>query len=614
MNVYRHTHILIKRQLAPHMRQSTNVYFVWFAVLAVMGLIGLAPWLYWLGHTLSANSCAIAIICVLISMGVWRYGGGVKWGGLIYQITLMGLVLFNAAITGGVTSPVLTWLAIIPLLPLFMGSRIGSLLAMVTSMLSVLGLYQLQRHGWLPLIENQFALQSVGDSPPLADNAWQTLSFAAGMFILMLLAQLALVHIYDTANEQHLRRLRQANTRLEALSKNLKIASAHKDQFLAMVSHEMRTPLNAVMGYLGLLSSDSHLPEPADQYVKGARNSAAHLVTVINDLLDFSQIQQGKLVLNLQPVNLREMLTSTHQTLSPRADQLGVAYPLDIDPNVPEWALVDAHRLAQIILNLLGNALKFTSQGQVRMHIRFDPTPDTPKHGQMTIRVEDTGTGMPQSALENIFKPFVQLKMSDNDLKAGNALHGNGLGLAITRSLVQSHKGNVSVESTLGMGSAFTVKLPIAVAEPPMARRTTDTSSANPIELDILVVDDHVTNRLVATASIKRGLPNALIDHAINGNDALAKMREHRYDLVLMDLIMPDISGTEVVRRIRDDLDHPHRDVPVIALTANVAADAVKECLALGFREVLPKPFDRDILVQAILTHAQPQGAQPRAL
>jgi signal transduction histidine kinase/CheY-like chemotaxis protein len=614
MSVHRHIHICIKRQLASHLRQSESVYFVWFSMSALIILLGLAPWLYWLGNTATASSCAIAAVCVIGAMLVWRYGGGLKWGCLIYQVTLMTLVLFNAAITGGVTSPVLTWLAIIPLLPLFMGFRMGALLAMVASMASVIVLYISQSRGWLPQQETQFALQSLGEGPSTSDSAWQTLSFAAGMFILMLLAQLALVQIYDTANERHLRRLRKTNARLENLSQNLKVASAHKDQFLAMVSHEMRTPLNAVMGYLGLLSADTQLPEPADQYVKGARNSAAHLVTVINDLLDFSQIQQGKLVLNLQPVNLREMLTSTHQTLTPRADQLGLAYPLDIDGNVPEWALVDAHRLAQIILNLLGNALKFTSQGQVRMHIRFDTMPNTSSHGNLTIRVEDTGTGMPQSALENIFKPFVQLKISDNDLKAGNALHGNGLGLAITRSLVQSHKGSVNVESTLGMGSAFTVKLPIEVAEPPMARRPIDAGSANPMALDILVVDDHVTNRLVATASIKRGLPNALIDHAINGTDALNKMREHRYDLVLMDLIMPDISGTEVVRRIRDDLDHPYRDVPVIALTANVAEDAVKACMALGFREVLPKPFDRDILVQAILTHAQPQSAQPRAL
>jgi signal transduction histidine kinase/ActR/RegA family two-component response regulator len=614
MNAHRHIHLFVKRQLAPNLRASANIYFVCFSVSAIIGLLALIPWLYWLGNTPSANSCILAVLCVGVGMLVWRYKGGLKWGGLIYQVTLMMLVLFNASITGGVASPVLTWLAIIPLLPLFMGSRLGGLCAMLAAMAGVIGLYVLQTRGWLPSIESSFALQSLDDGITPTDNAWQTLSFAAGMFILMLLAQLALVQTFDTANEQHLRRLRQTNARLENLSTNLKVASAHKDQFLAMVSHEMRTPLNAVMGYLGLLSSDTHLPEPADQYVKGARNSAAHLVTVINDLLDFSQIQQGKLVLNLQPVNLRDMLTSTHQTLSPRADQLGVTYPLDIDGDVPQWALVDAHRLAQIILNLLGNALKFTSKGQVRMHIGFEPTPESPKHGNLSLRVEDTGTGMPASALENIFKPFVQLKISDNDLKAGNALHGNGLGLAITRSLVQSHKGSVSVESTLGVGSAFTVKLPIAVAEPPVTQRPTDSSSANPIELDILVVDDHVTNRLVATASIKRGLPNALIDHAINGHDALTKMREHRYDLVLMDLIMPDISGTEVVRRIRDDADHPYRDVPVIALTANVAEDAVKECLALGFKEVLPKPFDRDILVQAILTHAQPQSAQPRAL
>jgi signal transduction histidine kinase/CheY-like chemotaxis protein len=614
MSAHRYIHICIKRQLASHLRQSESVYFVWFSVSALLILLGLTPWLYWMGNTATASSCAIAAVCVIASMLVWRYGRGLTWGCLMYQVTLMTLVLFNAAITGGVTSPVLTWLAIIPLLPLFMGFRTGSLLAMVASIVSVIVLYILQSRGWLPQHETLFALQSLGDGPPTLDSAWQILSFAAGMFILMLLVQLALVQIYDTANERHLRRLRQTNVRLETLSKNLKLASAHKDQFLAMVSHEMRTPLNAVMGYLGLLSSDAQLPEPAGQYVKGARNSAAHLVTVINDLLDFSQIQQGKLVLNLQPVNLRDMLTSTHQTLAPRADQLGVAYPLDIETDVPQWALVDAHRLAQIILNLLGNALKFTSHGQVRMHIQFDATADTPNHGNLTLRVEDTGTGMPESALENIFKPFVQLKISDNDLKAGNALHGNGLGLAITRSLVQSHKGSIQVESTLGLGSAFTIQLPIDVAEPPTARHNIDPSNANPIELDILVVDDHVTNRLVATASIKRGLPNALIDHAINGNDALTKMREHRYDLVLMDLIMPDISGTEVVRRIRDDVDHPYRDVPVIALTANVAEEAVKECLALGFREVLPKPFDRDVLVQAILTHAQPQSTRPRAL
>ena len=185
--------------------------------------------------------------------------------------------------------------------------------------------------------------------------------------------------------------------------------------------------------------------------------------------------------------------------------------------------------------------------------------------------------------------------------------------MAITRSLVQSHKGTIGVTSKVGEGSTFTVLLPIDVVTAP-ANRAATSDITNTAELDLLVVDDHLTNRLVASATIKRSLPNALIDQAVNGTDALEKMREHRYDLVLMDLIMPDISGTEVVRRMRSDTTHPHWDVPVIALTANVAEEAVNECMSLGFKDVLPKPFDKEVLIQAILTHALKDEAQPAAL
>lgn len=613
MKVNRRIHIFIKRRLPSHLRRTRNIFFVSFTTCALVGLLAIAAWLHWLGNERSATSALIAAAMVAVSMFVWRCGGGLLWGGLIYQITLMSVILYNAAITGGVASPVMTWLAIIPLLPLFTASRKWAIGSMFVSLMSVIALYFVQSHGLLISPMDQFALQTADDAPAHVDASWQTLSFAAGMFSLMLFAQMILVQTYDTANEQHLRRLRQSNKRLEALSNNLKVANAHKDQFLAMVSHEMRTPLNAVMGYLGLLSSDAQLPQTAGQYVQGARNSASHLLTVINDLLDFSQIQQGKLVLSPQAVNLRDMLTSTHQTLSPRANDQGLAYPLALDDSLPAWASIDPHRLAQIIINLLGNALKFTSTGFVQMRVNFVADPDNPKHGQLRISIEDSGPGIAPESLDAIFKPFVQLKISDNDLKAGNALHGNGLGLAITRSLVQSHKGIISVSSTLGMGSTFTVQLPIEEIAPP-ANRNTSFAVTHPAVLDLLVVDDHLTNRLVASATIKRSLPNATIDQAVNGTEALEKMRRHRYDLVLMDLIMPDISGTEVVRRIQEDGAHPNKDVPVIALTANVAEEAVNECMALGFRDVLPKPFDREVLVNAILTHALKEDAQPAAL
>jgi signal transduction histidine kinase/ActR/RegA family two-component response regulator len=613
MNANRQIHIFIKRRLPPHLRCTRSLFFVSFTTCALIGLLAISAWLQWLGHGKSANSALVASVMVAISICIWRYGGGLLWGGLLYQATLMSVVLYNAAITGGVTSPVMTWLAIIPLLPLFTASRKWAMGSMCASFLSVFMLYFIQSNGMLPSAMGQFTLQNVEDVTTHADTSWQSMSFAAGMFSLMLFAQMILVQTYDTANEQHLRRLRQSNKRLEALSNNLKVANAHKDQFLAMVSHEMRTPLNAVMGYLGLLSSDSQLPQSAGQYVQGARNSASHLLTVINDLLDFSQIQQGKLVLSPQAVNLRDMLTSTHQTLSPRAIDQGLLYPLELDDSIPTWASLDPHRLAQIIINLLGNALKFTTQGHVVMRVNFDADSDKPKHGQLRISVEDSGRGIAPESLEAIFKPFVQLKISDNDLKAGNALHGNGLGLAITRSLVQSHKGTISVSSTLGVGSTFTVQLPIEEIAAP-ANRNTSSAVTHPAVLDLLVVDDHLTNRLVASATIKRSLPNATIDQAVNGTEALEKMRRHRYDLVLMDLIMPDISGTEVVRRIQNDASHTNQDVPVIALTANVAEAAVNECMSLGFRDVLPKPFDREVLVNAILTHALKEDALPTAL
>ena len=612
MNANRRIHIFIKKRLPWHLRRTRNIFFVSFSVCALIGLFAIAAWLHWLGNPHSANSALIASAMIVISMFVWRYGGGLFWGGLLYQSTLMGVVLYNAAITGGVTSPVMTWLAIIPLLPLFTASRKWAIGSMWVSLLSVIALYYLQSHGMLPSSSDQFALQTVNNEQLLMHTSWQSMSFAAGMFLLMLFAQMILVQTYDTANEHHLRRLRQSNTRLETLSNNLKTANAHKDQFLAMVSHEMRTPLNAVMGYLGLLSSDTHLPQSAGQYVQGARDSASHLLTVINDLLDFSQIQQGKLVLSPQAVSLRDMLTSTHQTLLPRAKDLGLDYSLELDDSLPTWAFIDPHRLAQIIINLLGNALKFTSQGHVFMQATFSPN-DQSKCGQLRICVEDSGPGIASESLEAIFKPFVQLKISDNDLKAGNALHGNGLGLAITRSLVQSHKGSIHVESALGIGSKFIVKLPIEEVAPP-ANCQAAFAATHPAAINLLLVDDHLTNRLVASATIKRSLPNAIIDQAVNGTEALEKTRLHRYDLVLMDLIMPDISGTEVVRRIQNDVSHPNKDVPVIALTANVAEEAVNECIALGFCDILPKPFDREVLVNAILRHALNQYMHASAL
>ena len=600
MNVNRRIHILIKRRLPSHLRATPNIFFFSFSVSALMGIVPISIWFFWMGNHAGAFSTLLATGLIATAMILWRMGVRMTWCVCIYQLTLLGVILFNAYLTGGVTSPALVWLAIVPLMPLFTTSRKWATAWMGISFLSVLMLYYLQSRGYLTSI-NIMSPPSGAGNP--GESSLESMIFGTTMFSMMLLTQMILVQTYDTANEHHLRRLERTNQRLKNLSHNLFVANAHKDSFLAMVSHEMRTPLNAVMGYLGLLATDTHMPSQPLSYVQGARNSASHLVTVINDLLDFSQIQQDKLVLTKQAVNLRDLLTSTHQTLAPKAVQSGLSYPLSLDPSLPTWVLIDPHRLAQIILNLLGNALKFTTHGEVRMHASFELPHAEGADGTLIICVEDSGKGIPSDHLEDIFEPFVQIKANDNR-HTDNALHGNGLGLAITRSLVKSHKGDIQVQSTLGKGSRFTVRLPVEIAPAPLVRRNDD-ALTDPTPFHLLVVDDHATNRLVVSATLMRSLPNTRIDQAANGTQALEKMRTTCYDLVLMDLIMPDISGVDVVRHIRQEGVEPFVSVPVVALTANVAADAVKECLDAGICAVLPKPFDREALVHAVIQHAR---------
>jgi CheY-like chemotaxis protein/nitrogen-specific signal transduction histidine kinase len=408
---------------------------------------------------------------------------------------------------------------------------------------------------------------------------------------------------YDSANAQNIRHIKRKNVKLNTLSQDLQLANVHKDRFLATVSHEMRTPLNAIMGYLGLLRTTDNLPTIATSYVQGAQNSATHLLTVINDLLDYSQIRQGKLVFTPQIVNLPQVIKETHQTLAPKAAGQALDYVLDIDTNLPHWVRIDPHRFAQIFLNLLGNALKFTKHGTITTRFRFETAPLDLEAGQLIMQVQDTGIGIPSESIDYIFEPFVQLH-SQSNLCNDNSLRGNGLGLSITQNLIRNLGGTITLVSQVGVGSTFEVHLPIKTAQAPATSTQAPVNQTHQNEIYLLLVDDHATNRLVASATIKRALPNARIDEALNGTEAIAKMKANHYDLVLMDLIMPDYSGIEVTRIIRTECQPPLCDVEVVALTANVAEDAVKACLEVGIHELLPKPFDREVLIRTILQQA----------
>ena len=588
----------IKDRLPVGMRTTQDIYFVVFVISALAFIIPTCPWFFALGQERAGYSVAVVAAVIALTMLLWRYFKlPLPWAQNIYQANLLAVILYNAWFMGGLTSPVMVWLGIVPVLPLFTAkSRSWVYIWMGLSFSSVLAFYLLQTRGAIPVLTQE--------SP-------EDLAFRALMYAMLLLTQLSLINAVDMLSESTLRHISRTNTRLNLLSIDLQKANAHKDQFLAMVSHEMRTPLNAVMGYLSLMSTDQRLPEDAVDFVKGAQNSAAHLLTVINDLLDYSQIQNGRVVLNPQVFNLHVMLHKTHSIFKPRASDLGLNYKLVISPTLPEWVRGDQHRLAQIIINLLGNALKFTDKGHVTTQVDYETT--APNEGQLVIRVIDSGRGIPVEAQHKIFKPFVQLTQADGQAAPRDALRGNGLGLSITRTLITSHGGTIGLHSEVGVGSEFRVDIPLPVAPaPPKSVPALELIDHTPVKL--LIVDDHAVNRMVATATIQRSMPNAQIDQAENGTQGLEKMSATLYDLVLLDLVMPDIDGIEVMRRVRGTLSPPYRDVQVVALTANVAEEALKTCLAVGISEVMPKPFDRLTLVNTIIRHcSKPAGGDPLA-
>lgn len=577
----------IRSKLPIHLRSIEDFYFLSFSLSAIFWLLVLCPFFAASGQDRASWSALVMALLISFSLCLWRLGLSIPWTQCIFQATLMWGIIYNAFYSGGITSPVMVWMGIVPILPLFTVSRRWSYTWLIISFTSVVLIY------WAHL-QNLIALEQSKTPNELVLNA--------SMIGLLCITQVMLVMTYDSANSQNLLNFKRKNEKLKTLSQDLQLANIHKDRFLATVSHEMRTPLNAIMGYIDLLSTTNDMPPLASRYVQNAQNSAAHLLTVINDLLDYSQIHQGKLVFTPQTVNLHQVLKDTHQTLAPKAAEQALSYELDIAANLPIWVRIDPHRFAQIFLNLLGSALKFTKQGAVITHIRFDPHPTGTGSGQLILQVQDTGIGIPSESIAHVFEPFVQLSTHekiDND----NSLRGNGLGLSITRNLVKALGGSIAISSKVGIGSTFTVQLPVQIQDAPTEKKLTPVHEVHQEKIYLLLVDDHATNRLVASATIKRALPNARIDEARNGAEAIEKMKANQYDLVLMDIIMPDYSGIEVTRIIRSECPPPLCDVAVVALTANVAEDTLHACHNVGIQELLPKPFDREILIRTILQH-----------
>lgn len=471
------------------------------------------------------------------------------------------------------------------------------------------------------------------------------------------LAQLALLVVVAVALWLRHKRLLKERLALETLADDLReahqkaeAANQGKTRFLANMSHELRTPFNGMLGMLSLLDS-TKLDEQQRDYVRTAKASAQHLLTLLNDILDVSAMEAGRLKLTPHPVRLPQLLAEVDYLMRGPAQAKGLKLDIHASTDLPEWVQVDATRLKQILFNLLSNGIKFTKEGHVRLTVSLE------KQGHLvaTVRftVEDTGIGMDEKAVAQLFQRFYQAE-SDTRRRFG----GTGLGLEISRSLARMMSGDLTASSQLGAGSRFTLILPLplviappvnelddlavassspppssaAVAAPialqpqsplsPIAAPTANADSSSlaaPAEppdpllgCQVLVAEDHPVNQKLVAALLKKlGCEGVFCD---NGQLAVEAFGQQHFDLVLMDIHMPVMDGLEATRQLRQQCPDPV-SLPIIALSADVMNDAQERALAAGINAFLAKPvrlpelkatMTRLVVAQRHLTAAPP--------
>ena len=423
----------------------------------------------------------------------------------------------------------------------------------------------------------------------IATSSVSTITTVGGVVILGSLLFLILVFKDLTRSNYYRMNLMRAKKRAEKMAQV-------KEEFLANMSHEIRTPLNAITGFLEQLKKTA-LDRSQYLYVNTIDSSSDHLLSIVNDILDLSKIESGKLTLNQQPFTVKKVMQTVVDVMRVKAQEKKITISREIDPALDVVMEGDAHRLRQILFNLVGNAVKFTDQGGVTLQAVAKEISDT--HITVEFLVKDTGAGIASNKLEHVFGAFNQ-----EEEVTGFRYGGTGLGLSICKKLIELQDGWIAVESKVGQGSTFSFAITyrvsansLAPAPPPAPTYAmADVSSKT-----ILVVDDDQVNRLLLEVLSEKW--EAQVDIVDGGAAALSAMRQTAYDMVLTDINMPEMNGVELMIKIKE----AYPATPVIAFTATVQPEILKEFLAQGFDDYLLKPFKESDLCAKIVQHTTGQ-------
>ena len=492
-------------------------------------------------------------------------------------------IVFFICISGGINSPSISWLIIVPIANLLLDRPSNCLKLWLTPTITFIGILLVLDHLNFTFPDSLLPGKAFGFKT-LTNVGLTIVIFFYGIAIslykrMMLASQIA------------------TNIQLEQTQEELIKIQKQKDNFFASMSHEIRTPLTAIKGIIDLLQNSKN-PPTGEEYryllvILGY--SSKHLLAIINDILDFSKIESGKVNINKKPIDPIKFVKIAFEMNKLSATEKNLSYHLGINSKIENLVLGDEHRITQIMVNLIGNAIKFTNQGFVKVDVEFLKDPEIANQANIVIKIIDSGIGIEAGSLTKIFEGYSQA-----DQSIAERFGGTGLGLSISRNLARLMGGNISIQSVINIGSTFTLNIPFEITDQILALEHTTKKEIKLSDLRILVVDDNDINLLVAKKNLEMRIENAIIDTASDGKMAISKIIENDYDVVLMDMQMPEMSGVAATKFIRSELAKPKNMVPIIAMSANVGDESYNECIEAGMNDYLYKPFDIKILLNTI--------------
>lgn len=569
---------VIRPWMPPVFRQANNPY-LFVLTSALIGIL-----LIYAVINPYDNGCLYPLLYAGALLGLMvavAKGMSINWA--IHIGTLLGLILFLYGVsqTGGIYSPQLTWSLVLPLTPFFVIGRLAGYAWLLVTLCVQLAVGVMTENGWL------FQTIELTES----FNYTSLVTYLVLTTFLMVLPALFEWMSRDALKmtQQHHEELIQKRLELEQISKM-------REQFISTISHELRTPMNAIMGFTALLTAHYQDHPGVIKILKHSEHSAEHLMTVINDILDYSQLHTGRLSAHVEKFELRAAVLYAFELFLLRVEDGAVHYACEIDDDVPHWVLTDRHRLMQILVNLLGNAIKFTHQGHVRLTVQR-------KGERVLFSVIDTGIGIADAQKPNIFKRFSQ---ADDTIQ--HRFGGNGLGLSISRKLAEMLGGEMDFDSTEHVGSTFWFALPLSEQGVPQAmemapRQKTIHSAGHAWRF--LIVDDHKVNRLLVRQVLKNAWPRCEVLEAEDGAQAIELLASHPIDMLFMDMVMPVMDGIQATRAIRDRGLGGGKLV-IIGLTANVNPSDLESFRASGLDGLILKPFQSSALTSMVDGYLRP--------